>query len=708
MGSFDDIEYRGGRFSPPRRTMMIPVWGQQHTCSLTSLRYSGKDFDGTSKMFVHETPVYGSSMPGKDLGKTEANMRRTLLILLSITLIAVMIPTAAHGQQWSGVLAPSRGIDWSNAGVSGGIPTRTAICATLNPGASAAQINSAISSCPANQVVLLNAGTYNIAGIDFGGGKANVTLRGAGADKTMLVFSNNVSCNGAFSDVCMHSSDTNWKGGPSNLVNWTTGYGKGTTSITLASVPNLKVGFPIILDELDDASDTGNLYVCSSTSSSPPCSLEGNDGNAQRSGRDQLQIVTVTGCGGVTTVGASCSGSNVVVTISPGLYMPNWNASKSPQAWWATSPSIGVGIEDVSLDHTGTSGAGIEFFNCLNCWAKGVRDINTARAHAQMQYAAHITVRDSYFFLTQNSVSQSYGVECYTASDALVENNIFQAVASPEMMNGACSGEVAGYNFSVNNYYTGSSGYSLAATNSHSGGLDNVLYEGNVANQIYGDVFHGSHSFNTAFRNYWEGTQPACWISGSTYASSTFGACNNNLTPVVLSSYTRFYNFIGNVLGKTGVQNSYSAIFDLGGGDSEGSVTVQSDPLVATTLMRWGNYDTVNAAVRFVSSEVPSGLALYANPVPASQALPPSFYLSSIPTWWPSGKPWPAIGPDVTGGNIAGYAGHVYTIPAEDCYSNVMHGSPIGTDPVLSFNASTCYTNAPRPAPPTNVSILVQ
>src|SRR2546426_9485583 len=95
-------------------------------------------------------------------------MRRTTLLLCSLILLCLSTPT--HAQLWSGIIDSSRAIDWSQAGVTGGIPNRTTICATLNPGATATQINSAIASCPAGQVVFLNAGTFNLsAGIDFAG-----------------------------------------------------------------------------------------------------------------------------------------------------------------------------------------------------------------------------------------------------------------------------------------------------------------------------------------------------------------------------------------------------------------------------------------------------------------------------------------------------------------------------------------------------------
>jgi hypothetical protein len=64
---------------------------------------------------------------------------------------------------------------------------------------------------------------------------------------------------------------------------------------------------------------------------------------------------------------------------------------------------------------------------------------------------------------------------------------------------------------------------------------------------------------------------------------------------------------------------------------------------------------------------------------------------ATLPVWWPLAKPWPAIGPEVTGGNISGLGGHAHTIPAEDCYRDHMNGPADGSGPVLSFNAQRCY-----------------
>jgi hypothetical protein len=124
--------------------------------------------------------------------------------------------------------------------------------------------------------------------------------------------------------------------------------------------------------------------------------------------------------------------------------------------------------------------------------------------------------------------------------------------------------------------------------------------------------------------------------------------------------------------------------------------------------MRWGNWDVVTQGSRFLASEVPSGITTFANPVPSGQTLPASFFLNSKPDFWAASKPWPGIGPDVTGGNIPDVGGHAYTIPAQDCYRLVMGGPSDGSGAALSFNADTCYSLASSgvPSAPTNLRIV--
>jgi hypothetical protein len=259
-------------------------------------------------------------------------------------------------------------------------------------------------------------------------------------------------------------------------------------------------------------------------------------------------------------------------------------------------------------------------------------------------------------------------------------------------------------NFSINDYYTGSPSWLMQQVHLHAGGLDHLLVEGNVGAGMYSDLFHGTHHFVTAFRNRYDGFE----ANGGT-------ATTSQTIPFPMWPLSRFYNLIGNVVGSTqrphtryeltsGTASFHQTIFVIG----TGAQAVPDDPNTARTLMRWGNWDVVNNAARFQASEVPSDITSFANPVPADTTLPPSFYLTSRPVWWPAAKPWPAIGPDVTGGNLPNVAGHAYSIPAQDCYNNVIMGPADGGGDVLPFNPSVCYWGAGgmAPSPPTNLRII--
>jgi hypothetical protein len=287
---------------------------------------------------------------------------------------------ALHAQAWSGILSPSRAVDWSQAGLIGGIPTNRTQCVTsacrkvTSAGASATakQIQEAISSAPKNTYVLLAAGTYHLNDGLTWNAKNNVTLRGAGADQTFLVFSGASGCQGLNAAICFQSSDTNYWGAPSNLANWTGNYTVGATSIVLDGVSNLAVGWPLTLDQRDDlySADAGDIFVCYTPQLA--CSSNGDNGGGARPGRSQQQIVTVT----------SISGHGpYVVGISPGLYMPNWTPSKSPQAWWPTQPVFGDGVEDLSIDATAVSPlTNIGILNCVGCYANGITSIHPKRS----------------------------------------------------------------------------------------------------------------------------------------------------------------------------------------------------------------------------------------------------------------------------------------------------------------------------------------
>ncbi|MGB7310125.1 MAG: hypothetical protein WBC67_13780, partial [Candidatus Acidiferrales bacterium] len=184
-------------------------------------------------------------------------MKRLGKLSLLSFLFGLVVATAQAQTPWSGIISSSRATNWSSAGVSGGIPsgswaqcgsTITAYGSTGSPG-SPSTINNAVTSCPPNTYVQLGAGTFYLNSGILISGHNNVAVRGMGADQTLLIFTGQNSCDGLYAAVCVESSDVNWAGGLSNgPVNWTaSSYAQGTTTISLASASNLKVGNPIIL-----------------------------------------------------------------------------------------------------------------------------------------------------------------------------------------------------------------------------------------------------------------------------------------------------------------------------------------------------------------------------------------------------------------------------------------------------------------------------
>ncbi|MGH9327936.1 MAG: hypothetical protein ACRD2B_14800 [Terriglobia bacterium] len=633
--------------------------------------------------------------------------RSVLLLLLPL----LCIPTYSVAQAWSGIIDPSRAINWSNVGIPGGIPARTTICATLTSSAGTVQINAALATCPANEVVFLSAGTYTItAGINFSG-HSNVTLRGAGPTQTILKFTGGDVCGGLGGDICAISSVYDYADsvavlpGGANIATWSGGYSKGSNSITLSGIGSagIPVGEPVILDQANDTSDTDGYLVCDV---SYTCHEQGETTSA--SGQtisgldyDQAQVVTVTGVSGST------------YTISPGLYANNWRSSQTPRVWW--SPQITqVGVENMTVDNTGSGtsiASGIYFYNCYECWVKNVRSIDGNRNHVWLYQSARDVVRDSYFYGTQNAAEESYGIETLISSDDLIENNIFDTIASPIMFDSG-AGDVVGYNYSVKNYYNVSPAWMQASYSSHDAGNDMNLFEGNEFNGIFCDDTHGTSGLETYFRNQLAGSQ-----SGKT----------EDTNAVMLMYGCRGFNIVGNVLGTSGYDTQYqvtpstgstsacdTTVYQIGWDYSEcgrdGSAPPANDSLVASTLLRWGNYDTVNGSTQWNSSEIPKTAVPYinANAVPSSETLPASFYLASQPPFWATKwgtPPWPSIGPDVSGGNISGVGGHANMIPAQLCYVNTPADSTYGNG-VLLYDASTCYPAAygTPPAPPTDLT----
>jgi hypothetical protein len=378
-------------------------------------------------------------------------------------------------------------------------------------------------------------------------------------------------------------------------------------------------------------------------------------------------------------------------TIDPPLDLTNWRSSQNPGVWWTGHSDTLDGVENLTLDMTndGTSHDGIEIVNSYECWVKNVRGINGARNHVGIVHSARVNVQDNYFFGTKGGATQSYGVETLGDSNDLVQNNICQHVVAC-IVNGQDYGSVFSYNYAFDDGTVGTTWLmALLAADHDFAAVD--LFEGNDSNVINLDDTHGTGTTITAFRNR---------LAGQGVPTKTNNA---SFRAVTATAFMRANNFVGNILGTVGAETQYVNTITFGPGvyglNFNNVTTV--DPLLVGTQLRWGNYDTATAAVRWCgnssspgwsttcssTSEIPTTGAAYlhGNPVPANTNLPASFYLSSRPSFWstPWGTPpWPAIGPDITASgpldttcsgnpNACDGVGHYsYQIPAQLCYLN--------------------------------------
>jgi hypothetical protein len=524
-----------------------------------------------------------------------------LSLVFSKLALATIIP-ANRLAQWQG-----------NVGVPGDIPNITTVYKTLTPQNTLAQINAAIASCPPNRVVKLAAGTYNLNGQIYIGGKNNMVLRGSGVS-TVLVFSGSPY----MGNIYVETPNKAWVPGATNLpftANWTGGYAQGSTSITLSTTNGIGVGSYIWLDQLDDGNDVG------SNRSIEGCSICGR-GKGQRS---QQQMVKVTGISGNT------------VTISPPVQMPNWRSPQSPQAFAVGALSGGVGIEDLRIIGTKSKpgagyGANICFSFAPNSWVRNVSSENeylghpypeNAATHVMIYYSGFTTVRHCYFYGTKTASDLSYGILIMASSNNLIEDNILEKIALPVVI-GSASGNVVAYNYTKTNFYQAPATYMTQSFWCHDAHSCMNLFEGNYGTGVRADSFHGTSGYNTVFRNRFTGFE-------------TLAQTNGNF-PIQTDSYNRYWSYAGNVLGTVGLHKysdslctgvyHWEAIWHIGWSTSP---RVLADPLTVSTMYRHGNYDTVTRSVAW-------------DPSNADHALPNSYYLSSKPSWF-GNLPWPPIDP---------------------------------------------------------------
>ncbi len=496
---------------------------------------------------------------------------------------------------------------------SDGLPQRTTICATLNPGD---DIQSAINGCPDNQVVKLNPGTFTTTStIQV---KSKVVLRGSGSGTggTAIVKSNGgtVLAIGTERDQVCYSG--NGKG-----VALTADAAKDSTSITVGSAASsFQVGDLIVVDQVDASPVVVGdcLYYKRSQS------------GAYRSIAQVVQVTQVDTAAGKLGLGAALHWS--YKAGSP-TFAQAFRVNSSPTVSWAGIESLWI-QGGTAGSYDGQSAGGIDISNSAFCWVKDVQtDQTIGGMHIRLGAAYRCVVRDSYFHHSKN---YGFGADCYGivlgcfSADNLIENNIARYMNKPILLMVSGGGNVIGYNYADNSWADNT--WQEVNIDAHCAFPHMELIEGNDAPHMGATSTHGNAGYFTFFRNY----------SSSEFASPQVAdsplARTGNITTLELQGGAVGMNVVGNILGKAGVTQMFdnytssepASIYELGQGNNG---LGQNDTAVQT-LLRTGNYDYSHDATEWT------------NDTPVQ--LPASLYLGQKPTWWPPGTSWPWVGPDLS------------------------------------------------------------
>ncbi len=368
------------------------------------------------------------------------------------------------------IIPDSRRTTW-NPGIPGGIPDDSAVASVADYGAAAdgvtddhAAFVAAIGALPDDGgAVAIPAGTYRIEDtIQLTDG---VVLRGDGPGLTRLIFDLGGASSPAIEAVTYERGD--WTA-------ITSGYGKGSTMVTVADAGEVVVGG---YAEIQQDNDPALMYT------DPAWNVSWADDSVG----EMVQVVAVSGNR---------------LTLADPLHH-SYDAAQTP-----VLRPLGLveyaGVEDVHIERLDAGEAAtIAFKNAAYVWVDNVVSEMAMRSHIDTSSVYRCEIRNSHFIDAHDHGGGGHGYGTSIArhtTGCLIEDNIFESLRHSMIIQVGAAGNVFAYNFSRDSH--DNSGNLLPDISLHGHYPAMNLFEGNIVEEIgFADYWGPVGPGNTALRN---------------------------------------------------------------------------------------------------------------------------------------------------------------------------------------------------------------
>lgn len=511
--------------------------------------------------------------------------------------------TVTSGNPTAGLMPSDRSANanWKMAGLQslGGIPTRSNVCATVNPIGGGADdtvaIQNAVNSCgtcptyaSSNAcVVSLGAGTFTLSTTNSININRGVVVRGAGAGVTILNRTNGAILNnyvGVGPYAIFNLGGSYSIGSPLNL---SSDVAQGSYTISVSSTTGVSVGSLVNLDELGLGqpepdccfnNSTGQVwaspdyrYEWNAHNPPAPGSFDSacydnsnftNSGNCAAGGNHSDATAYSIRGGGVSEeyhlVTAVAAGPcPCTVTFDSPVMAPYRVANSAAIEVFAPANIVQfAGIENLTMQMGGNGNA--NFSMCVYCWAKGVESYHYFNPGIAFWQGAFRDQLSNYW--AHNGAWPVNGGGGYSlaltngASEILIDNGISMLADKVIVMRASGAGTVVAYNYMDDAYISANSGWvETGLNNSHLIGSHHALLEGNVAFNVDSDSTHGNTTNLTVFRNWLRGIRAPFTGEFDGIARDDTTGCCSPLRALASHPYTYWLSGIGNVLGVSGV-----------------------------------------------------------------------------------------------------------------------------------------------------------